>query len=531
METHSHSLFSLVAFLGLAGASIFSLGHCSLSETGGDLKVSAKDGSTYGATSLSIDADGANYASRGTNATIAKIHDTVGLDDLGGKGTQNILVIPVKIDDYQTYATADNRNNIFNTFFGDPGDTGWESVSSFYSKSSYGQLLIKGTVSGWYDCGMTTSQITKKRTNYSGTLSDYYSPTWDILEGAVSWYKKTYNTSCSEFDNDNDGVIDGVWLVYGCPYFSDYNGLSSDDFWAFTYYDYTVSTVSLSSPSGFHYCWASLNFMFDSDGTWGENQLDAHTYIHETGHLLGLDDYYVASDKSTNASPMGAVDMMDANVIDHDAFSKFLFGWVKPYVVSGACSITLKPSATTGQCVLIPTSDGWNGSVFDEYLLLEFYTPTNLNYKDSASAYANSVQGFTENGVRIYHVDARMATYSKSSGKATSYTDSLHDDSSNGTVVAHSNSNSYNYLNPSFRLVQELDCTKKRNFDDFEYVGVKKVRTTADNGSLFQNGDSFSLPLFKNSFPNVTTMNNGTTLARTLSFSSMSDSSIVVTVA
>jgi M6 family metalloprotease-like protein len=159
----------------------------------------------------------------------------------------------------------------------------------------------------------------------------------------VDWYKKTYNTSCSGFDLNSDGCIDGVWLVYGCPDYSNVASLTSN-FWAYTYYDYSIAgqSLTLSNPSAYHYCWASYDFMYEMQDSWGKNKVDAHTYIHETGHLLGLDDYYVASDKATNAGPMGAVDMMDANVIDHDAYSKFSFGWVKPYVVSSSCTIVLK---------------------------------------------------------------------------------------------------------------------------------------------------------------------------------------------
>ena len=95
--------------------------------------------------------------------------------------------------------------------------------------------------------------------------------------------------------------------------------------------------------------------------------------------------------------------MMDFNIIDHNAYSKYALGWIKPYVVTGATTITLKPSATSGQAILLPTStNGWNGSAFDEYMLLEFYTPTLLNKKDSDSAYPDNEQrGFTVNGIRM----------------------------------------------------------------------------------------------------------------------------------
>ena len=52
---------------------------------------------------------------------------------------------------------------------------------------------------------------------------------------------------------------------------------------------------------------------------YGYGKVDAHTYIHEMGHMLGLPDYY---DYSFKSSPTGMYDMQDNNVGDHNPFSK-----------------------------------------------------------------------------------------------------------------------------------------------------------------------------------------------------------------
>ena len=57
----------------------------------------------------------------------------------------------------------------------------------------------------------------------------------------------------------------------------------------------------------------------------------AATVIHETGHVLGLPDYYSASTQTGGASwPSGIMgsDMMMDNVGDHNGFSKWLLGWL-----------------------------------------------------------------------------------------------------------------------------------------------------------------------------------------------------------
>lgn len=442
---------------------------------------------------------------------------------LPSTGTQNILVIPVSLTDYATNATAANLQQIRTTFFGKSEETSWESLASYYAKSSYGKLTLTGKVTDWFDCGYSSSQLTKL--TGSGTNAEYYDPTWTVLEKAVEWYKKS-NSDIAAYDNNKDGILDGVWLVYSAPHFSQTNGLSEDLFWAYTYWDYDALELNPSSnnPLAVNYCWASYDFA--SEG-YGENGFDAHTYIHETGHLLGLDDYYVSNTlaNTKNYGPMGGVDMMDYNIIDHNAYSKFAFGWEEPYLVSGGCEITLKPAASSGESILLPTGDGWNGSAFDEYLLLEYYTPTGLNAKDALAAYpGNGVQGFEENGVRIYHVDARMAK--ENSSGFVGYTDTLVSNETYYTAAAHSNSNGYNVTNSSFRLIQELDCTKKRNFDTDSDNGDSIV---ADDSSLFHSGSSFAFADYAHSFPK-TTMNDGTAFPYQIHFGEQNAEGALITI-
>jgi len=516
-------LFGLALLSGMIPSS------CSLFGQGG-LLPSSEDGTGYGALGLGLDPDGAGYAAQTSAFSLNDVHETAGLLDLSSTGTQNILVIPVKVTDYASLATAGVRSDIYKAFFGAPEDTGWESLASFYYKSSFKSLLLKGTVSEWYDCGYSTKEISSLADSYSGSYADYYEPSWTILEGAVEWYKKTYATGCASFDRNSDGVIDAVWLVYGAPHYTKTNGLS-EDFWAYTYYDYDQTDKPLSHTDAipYHYSWASYDFLYEMESSWGYGKLDAHTYIHETGHLIGLDDYYVTDEAATNAGPMGKIDMMDGNVIDNNAYSKYALGWVKPYVVSESCSIVLKPSSTTGQCVLLPTGDGWNGSFADEYLLLEYYTPTLLNEKDASIAYSNGLQGFTQNGVRVYHVDSRLLSFNTLTQAFGDYSDALLNSSTARVVIAHSNTNTYNHAtNTSFRLIQELDATRKRNFDVFPTL--ERIPPVADNGTLFQNGDTFSLVSYASSFPNGLTMNDGTAMPYSVSFSSMSDSSITLAI-
>ena len=98
------------------------------------------------------------------------------------------------------------------------------------------------------------------------------------------------------------------------------------------------------------YSFASVDFIF---GDGDLNYPDARTYIHETGHMLGLIDYY--SDNSS--APAGMVDMMDFNIGDHNAYSKFSLGWVNPRIATKSGEYTLKPFQENGDCIIVPAAN------------------------------------------------------------------------------------------------------------------------------------------------------------------------------
>jgi hypothetical protein len=124
--------------------------------------------------------------------------------------------------------------------------------------------------------------------------------------------------------------------------------------------------------------------------------------IHETGHKLGLEDYYdyAIDDGSNNEWGLGGADMMDASVGDHNPFSKLLLGWIEPKVVTEGMDVSLQPYITSGDALII--TNHWNGTLFDEYLIAMYYTPTGL-YEGLEDYFFDG-----QSGLILYHVDARL---------------------------------------------------------------------------------------------------------------------------
>lgn len=348
------------------------------------------------------------------NMNVATLGYGFGYHYLPSFGNAKILVIPVESSDssFESSYGKDWKITLQNAFFGDSSSTGWESVSSFYEKSSYNQLHISGEISPTIKFkDITTSEMSKQFNSYDKKGLNY---TDDILFSCLETLDKA-NFDFSDFDSDGDNYIDAVWMVYSMDYQT-----TSSFLWAYT--TWASSTTTFDSLYACCYSWASFNFLTTEDyrpsilNSYKEYS-DAHTFIHETGHMLGLDDYYSYNNGNTD-TPMGGVDMMDFNIGDHTSFSKYLLGWCEPtvltedYLEENNYKISLTSFTENGNFLLYPIyKDGqekYNGTPFDEYLLIEYYTPTNLNESDTKGYGTSNLATYSVPGVLVYHIDARV---------------------------------------------------------------------------------------------------------------------------
>lgn len=329
------------------------------------------------------------------------------------EGGQHVFVAPFTFksgtSDYDkkaVTATDELRNKIVTTFSGSDEEMAAKtdntaySVESFYSKSSYGKAKFECDVMPWITYNGTASDfINSVGSSSAGVVAAEYCRNWYITEyakdnhGEIGADAKPF----SYYDADGDGFMDLIWVVYTYPYDS------NTDWWA--YVTYTANQANYTSPAVKTLGWASTNFM-----TKGCNGYDSHTFIHETGHTFGLDDYY---DYNNKWKPMGSVDFMDQNLGDHSAFSKFTLGWCNPYILTEeqlkggkTAVITLRAFTNSGDALVL-ASPNYNGTAFDEYLILELVGPTGLAKNDYVNGYENTT-GYTKPGVRMLHVDARV---------------------------------------------------------------------------------------------------------------------------
>lgn len=459
---------------------------------------------------------------------------------LNSLGHRKILVIPIFFTNSAEFS-HDDLTLLDKAYNGQPSDTGWQSLRSFYETSSYGKLILETTIATPYQYPGTDQDFQDRinNTNSPYTVGD--------LANAILAQMSGINLD--DYDENDDFYVDGIEMIYKNSGNLSYNPYDDTTkvWWNFT--EFSSAGGTKANPHCGIYFWAQFSTLMNG---YYEPNIDCHTFIHETGHILGLDDYY-SYDKSE--APAGECDMMDFNIGDHDAYSKMLLGWVEPKTLKeDTSSLTLRSFTETGDCLLLRSNsdDPWNGMPYDEYLLLQYYTPTGLNKADSAGyhEWAGAGEGslYKKAGLQVFHIDAR--TYSLA---ATShYSQIQYSDVLNGrSHIAASNTDSRSIdiaatqqqdkgLVPGspYRLIKAISATGTDDYctDDFSlsFGGHYYDKFLGRQSTLFGLPDYgcgsavFSPETMQNLFANKTAWNDGHSMNESFEVVEQNDSSITL---
>ncbi len=265
-----------------------------------------------------------------------------------------------------------------------------DSLAAFYYRSSYGRLTIEGKVYGWY-------RMKAERSSYESDT--------EIMNEVINYYINEKGINLSDYDADNNGEVDSLYVLWagnmqggsdmwGSAYRSTWNGSPEDWNRKITGYIF-VPGITI---------WSSVPPLV----------CNTNSLIHESGHLLGLNDYY-SYDTSQRENKdgtvytggaleggLGGMDMMDTNIGDHNIFSKWLLGWTEPEIIEyeelaslvKPKTFKIQPSALKGDGVFIKFKS--SDSMYTELLAIEAVSPI-INFSEY-SRLINPV-------VRILHIE------------------------------------------------------------------------------------------------------------------------------
>lgn len=316
-----------------------------------------------------------------------KTEDTGEANAMPSSGNVRVLVVPIAFS-----STSVSKISAIEAAFNGSSNLANESVASYYNKSSYGKLNLT------FDVYSSWVKAPKTYTYYDDHIEE-------LITYALNSIKNSYDFS--NYDSDSDGYIDSIWFIYDMDYVS-----SSNYFWAWTSDFSSYVTTKYNNKSVGKIAFASLEFTDSSDSYYSSfaeyksGKYTARTYIHETGHLLGLEDYYDYDyDKTVGVSHcMLGQSMMDENIGDLDAASKLLLGWVNPVVISESDTVTISSTALGSEnVILISKNIKTSKTIFSEFILLEFWTADVLNSYDSDMSFGSDAYG-----IRVLHLDSTI---------------------------------------------------------------------------------------------------------------------------
>ncbi|MDQ5897636.1 MAG: hypothetical protein QG612_1722 [Pseudomonadota bacterium] len=296
---------------------------------------------------------------------------------LPATGSPRVLVLLIDFAD-QPHVAANTPELIAERMFGPGGEQvagyPYESLRGYYLRSSYGKLDIRGHVTPWY-------RARYNRAHYQSMAGG--AGMRALVDEALEALKATGH-GLAQYDNDGDGNIDTLFVKWAGP-----AGSWASFWWAQQTWYGSSRQWDGKGLRKIVWSWAGGNYNRDP-------LYEPRVDIHETGHALGLPDYY---DYNDAVGPRGGAgwDMMHNNSGDHSAFSKFVLGWITPKVVtSGSQAITLKPSGSAPDAVIFMPGAA-SGQAFSEYFL--------AHYRRLG---AGNDAGYMGTGISLWHVDARL---------------------------------------------------------------------------------------------------------------------------
>ncbi len=289
-------------------------------------------------------------------------------------GTVRVLALLISFSDYPGVTDpAFFASGLFGDGVGGPP---YDSLRNFYRRSSYDQLEIVGDVLGWYQAPYARSTVTESNT---GRMN--------LIKEALNFYE-AQGHDFSQYDNDGDGAID-----YFCVFWTGPHGEWASFWWGYyTWFSDSAYRLDGKRLGNYSWQWELRNY---PSGTFSPS-----TIIHETGHALGVPDYYDYDDAVGPRGGVGNLDIMDGTG-DHNCFSKFMLDWITPTVVSGGPqTVTLRASGLYSDA-LIFMPGAVPGRIFDEYFMVQ-----------NRMRSGNDTNLFTgSDGLLVWHVDARLDTW------------------------------------------------------------------------------------------------------------------------
>ena len=276
------------------------------------------------------------------------------------QGEKKLLMILIQYKDVKFTKTVADFNNLMNTEnYAGNGASG--SVKDLFKEMSYGKFNITTDVVGIYTA--TENMAYYGANDASG--NDLHAN--ELMAEAVLRADES-GVDFSQYDNDGDGTVDGVYVVYAGK------GEATSGI-AETIWPHASSISPALTVDGKIVAKYSCSNELNNDNT----LTTIGVICHEFGHVCGAPDYY-DTDYETGGQFLGTSnwDLMCVGVYNKtvggtsgnkpapfNPFEKVRAGWVTPITLDKATKLSI-PDITTNPVVYI-----YKSAVDNEYFMME----------------------------------------------------------------------------------------------------------------------------------------------------------------
>ena len=349
------------------------------------------------------------------NSRATTVTDRIGSTGLGVMpclGDVNVLVVLVEFSDvkfldnvddnmyYIAYLDAPNAyytyeyddvNTYFDSMFNEETFRGnyytnygiaKGSIADYFKVQSRGKFRPKFDVKGPYTLSNKKSYYGTK--NYTSSEDSYFSTSGAKTymmgyEALQAIQKEDANFDFAKYDNDNDGKIDNLVVIFAGDGAATSNDTNADDYpWpAAAFASYATRTLPKDKRmfGGVEYDRYIFSNESVNDGSYKDPE-GYGTIVHEMGHALGLPDLY----HSDNSKTYTALTPHDFSVMDigcdaggawcpvgFSAYERYAIGWEYPVEMNQKAVYVLSSASTGGSSTMISNPNDPNEKYFFEW--------------------------------------------------------------------------------------------------------------------------------------------------------------------
>ena len=165
----------------------------------------------------------------------------------------------------------------------------------------------------------------------------------------------------SLYDNDNDGYVDFVYVIYAG--YGEADGGGDNTIWPHAWYLYSAAGRKCEVDGKIIDLYACGNEM----DNYTKHHTGIGTFCHEFSHVLGLPDLYETTGYGDHKT-MGEWSILDYGPYNNDgntppaysAYERFFMGWLTPRLITDPENITLAELNDSQEALLISSSDQHN---------------------------------------------------------------------------------------------------------------------------------------------------------------------------